>query len=125
MDNLNTDSLNISIYSGEVVLKNLKLKKEALDKFRLPVDVIEGQSGLLNLCAHPYACLSSLPLWLYLLSLPGHLGSLRMTIPYTSLGRSPVSVVIEDVYLLTTPSGESKVSPTLVDSEREEQKEER
>lgn len=44
VDNLNTDQLNISLFSGEVVLKGLKLKKEALDKFRLPVDVIEGES---------------------------------------------------------------------------------
>lgn len=28
---------------GEVVLRNLQLKKEALDKFNLPVDVLEGE----------------------------------------------------------------------------------
>lgn len=31
--------------SGDVVLRNLKLKKEALDKLDLPVDVIAGISG--------------------------------------------------------------------------------
>jgi hypothetical protein len=41
--------LNIGIWSGDVRLKNLKLKKEALDKFRLPVDVKEGYLGDLTL----------------------------------------------------------------------------
>jgi hypothetical protein len=27
---------------GDVVLRNLQLKKEALDKFNLPIDVLEG-----------------------------------------------------------------------------------
>lgn len=49
VDNLNTSQLNIGIWSGDVRLKNLKLKKEALDKFRLPVDVKEGYLGDLTL----------------------------------------------------------------------------
>lgn len=49
VDNLNTGQLNIGIWSGDVKLRNLKLKKEALDKFRLPVDVIEGYLGDLTL----------------------------------------------------------------------------
>lgn len=31
--------------AGRVTLSNLRLKKGALDKFRLPVDVIEGHLG--------------------------------------------------------------------------------
>jgi vacuolar protein sorting-associated protein 13A/C len=30
--------------AGQLTLKNLRLKKGALDKFRLPVDVVEGPS---------------------------------------------------------------------------------
>lgn len=49
VDNLNTGQLNIGIWSGDVKLKNLRLKREALDKFRLPVDVVEGYLGDLTL----------------------------------------------------------------------------
>jgi hypothetical protein len=49
VDNLNTGQLNIGIWSGDVKLRNLRLKKEALDKFRLPVDVVEGYLGDLTL----------------------------------------------------------------------------
>ena len=49
VDNLNTSQLNVGIWSGDVRLKNLKLKKEALDKFRLPIDVKEGYLGDLTL----------------------------------------------------------------------------
>ena len=49
VDDLNTSQLNVGIWSGDVRLKNLKLKKEALDKFRLPVDVKEGYLGDLTL----------------------------------------------------------------------------
>lgn len=49
VDNLNTGQLNVGIWSGDVKLRNLRLKKEALDKFRLPVDVIEGYLGDLTL----------------------------------------------------------------------------
>lgn len=33
---------------GEVVLRNLKLKREALDKLDLPVDVLEGNEEQLH-----------------------------------------------------------------------------
>lgn len=47
--NVNASSLNFGVWSGDLKLRNLRLKKEALDKFRLPVDVIEGYLGELTL----------------------------------------------------------------------------
>ena len=38
--------------AGRVTLSNLRLKKGALDKFRLPVDVIEGHLGCITRLAH-------------------------------------------------------------------------
>lgn len=62
VDNLNTGQLNIGIWSGDVKLKNLRLKKEALDKFRLPVDVVEGYLGDLTLSIPWYvSSLDSVP----------------------------------------------------------------
>ena len=49
VDNLDTSQLNIGIWSGEILLRNLKLRKAALDKFNLPVEVVEGYIGELKL----------------------------------------------------------------------------
>lgn len=58
VDNLSTKDLNIGIWSGDIKLRNLRLKKEALDKFRLPVDVVEGYLGDLTLSIPWYVLLS-------------------------------------------------------------------
>ncbi|BGP36549.1 Vacuolar protein sorting-associated protein 13 [Rhodotorula kratochvilovae] len=82
VDNLNTNQLNVGIWSGDVKLRNLRLKKEALDKFRLPVDVVEG-----------------------------YLGDLTLSIPWSNLGGKPVRVLVENVYLLAVPTDSSKATP--------------
>ena len=43
VDNLDGSQLKLGIFSGNVVLKNLKLKKEAVDKLNLPIEVFEGK----------------------------------------------------------------------------------
>ncbi|GAA5952650.1 hypothetical protein JCM21900_006060 [Sporobolomyces salmonicolor] len=82
VDNLNTGQLNVGIWSGDVKLRNLRLKKEALDKFRLPVDVVEG-----------------------------YLGDLTLSIPWSNLSGKPVRVLVENVYLLAVPTDSSKATP--------------
>ncbi|GJN91455.1 hypothetical protein Rhopal_004478-T1 [Rhodotorula paludigena] len=82
VDNLNTNQLNVGIWSGDVKLRNLRLKKEALDKFRLPVDVVEG-----------------------------YLGDLTLSIPWSNLGGKPVRVLVDNVYLLAVPTDTSKATP--------------
>lgn len=74
VDNLNTSQLNVGIWSGDVKLKNLRLKRTALDKFRLPVDVKEG-----------------------------YLGQLTLYIPWSNLKGKPVRVLVENVSLLAAP----------------------
>ncbi|CAG8609296.1 9150_t:CDS:10, partial [Funneliformis caledonium] len=66
----------------DVVLRNLQLKKEALDKFDLPIDVLEG-----------------------------HLGELTLNIPWSNLKNKPVKVFINNVYLLAVPKAESEYDP--------------
>ncbi|KAG0208228.1 hypothetical protein BGX33_006369 [Mortierella sp. NVP41] len=80
--NLNVNQLNIAIWSGDVKLTNLRLKKDALDKFNLPVDVIEG-----------------------------YLGELTLSIPWANLKNKPVKVYINNLYLLCVPKGESEYDP--------------
>ncbi|KAK0532867.1 Vacuolar protein sorting-associated protein 13 [Tilletia horrida] len=74
VDGLNTSQLNVGIWSGDVKLRNLRLKTSALDKFRLPIDVKEG-----------------------------YLGDLTLSIPWSNLKGKPVRVLIENVYLLAAP----------------------
>jgi vacuolar protein sorting-associated protein 13A/C len=74
IENFDPKQLNIGIWSGAVKLRNLKLKKESLDKFKLPIDVKLG-----------------------------HLGELSLIIPWSNLKSKPVQIVIEDVYILVSP----------------------
>lgn len=74
VENFDPKQLNIGIWSGDVKLKGLRLKKESLDALKLPVDVKFG-----------------------------HLGQLTLQIPWSNLKAEAVRVSIEDVYLLATP----------------------
>jgi len=72
--NFDAKQLNVGIWNGDVKLRNLQLRREALDQLHLPVNVVEG-----------------------------HLGQLTMSIPWTNLRGKPVRVNIEDVFLLAAP----------------------
>ncbi|KAE8396464.1 hypothetical protein BDV23DRAFT_423 [Aspergillus alliaceus] len=72
--NFDAKQLNIGIWSGDVKLHNLELRREALDQLHLPLNVVEG-----------------------------HLGELTLSIPWSNLRGKPVKVDIEDVYLLAAP----------------------
>ncbi|KAK9761464.1 Vacuolar protein sorting-associated protein 13, partial [Basidiobolus ranarum] len=74
VSNLETTQLNIAIWKGDVKLRGLKLRKEALDKFNLPIDVLEG-----------------------------YLGELTLKIPWQNLKTQPVRVFIDNVYILAAP----------------------
>ena len=74
VDGLNTNQLNVGIWSGDVKLRNLRLKRSALDKLRLPIDVKEG-----------------------------YLGQLTLSIPWSNLKGKPVRVLVENVSLLAMP----------------------
>ncbi|CAG9327203.1 unnamed protein product [Blepharisma stoltei] len=74
VEGLSSDQLNISMFSGEVSLKNLRLKKEALQKLGLPFNLTSG-----------------------------FVGRLFMKIPWKSLGSSPLQVEVENVFALVNP----------------------
>jgi vacuolar protein sorting-associated protein 13A/C len=76
--NFDPKQLNVGIWSGDVTLRNLELRKEALDQLHLPLNVVEG-----------------------------HLGQLTLSIPWSNLRGKPVKVNIEDVFLLSAPKEES------------------
>ena len=79
VEGLDREKLKISVWKGDVVLKNLKFKPEALDHLHLPVRVAAGR-----------------------------LGTLRIKVPWHNLGKESVVVEIDDVFCLarrTKPDG--------------------
>jgi len=80
--NFDPKQLNVGIFSGDVKLRNLELRKEALDQLHLPINVVEG-----------------------------HLGLLTLSIPFSNLRGKPVRINIEDVYLLAAPKEDQEYDP--------------
>lgn len=76
--NFDPAQLKVGIWSGDVKLRDLELRKEALDQLKLPINVVEG-----------------------------HLGELTLTIPWSNLRGAPVKVYIENVFLLASPREEA------------------
>lgn len=82
VENFQPTQLNIAIWNGDVKLKNLRLKKEALDKLKLPLEFKEG-----------------------------YLGELTMKIPWHNLKNLPVRIYISNIYLLISPKDEINLDP--------------
>ncbi|KAK9819963.1 hypothetical protein WJX72_004515 [[Myrmecia] bisecta] len=80
---LDPQSLKISVFKGDVVLHNLQLKPEALNSLNLPIVV---KAGLL--------------------------GSLKLKVPWTNLGRAPVIVEMDRLYILAGPRKDSEEAAT-------------
>ncbi|KAG6259689.1 hypothetical protein E4U24_000004 [Claviceps purpurea] len=79
VENFDPTQLKVGIWSGDVKLRNLHLRREALDQLKLPINVVEG-----------------------------HLGELTLIIPWSNLRGAPVQVLIEDVFLLASPKEEAE-----------------
>ncbi|KAL5247330.1 hypothetical protein ACHWQZ_G019262 [Mnemiopsis leidyi] len=74
VQDINSEDLKLKVWSGNVVLKNLRLKAEALAKFDLPVFVYAGL-----------------------------IGSLQLQVPWKALWTAPTRVCVEDLVLLVVP----------------------
>ncbi|XWS14258.1 hypothetical protein CRYUN_Cryun36dG0107400 [Craigia yunnanensis] len=84
---LSLETLRISVWKGDVVLKDLKLKTEALNSLNLPVTVKAG-----------------------------FVGTITLKVPWKSLGKEPVIVLIDRVFVLAHPALDGR---TLKEEERE------
>ncbi|CAL0314336.1 unnamed protein product [Lupinus luteus] len=74
---LNKEALKISVWKGDVELKNMQLKPEALNALKLPVKVKAG-----------------------------FLGSVKLKVPWSRLGQDPVLVSLDRIFLLAEPATE-------------------
>ncbi|XVF38939.1 hypothetical protein REPUB_Repub20aG0145800 [Reevesia pubescens] len=81
------ETLRISVWKGDVVLKDLKLKAEALNSLNLPVTVKAG-----------------------------FVGTITLKVPWKSLGKEPVIVLIDRVFVLAHPAPDGR---TLKEEDRE------
>ncbi|XP_044485071.1 uncharacterized protein LOC123210663 isoform X2 [Mangifera indica] len=72
---LSAEALRISVWKGDVVLKDLNLKAEALNSLKLPVTVKAG-----------------------------FVGTITLKVPWKSLGKEPVIVLIDRVFILAHPA---------------------
>ncbi|KAG8683870.1 hypothetical protein FRC09_015757, partial [Ceratobasidium sp. 395] len=96
VENMDLNQLQYGVWQGSLSLSGLKLKKEALDKFRLPVDVLEG-----------------------------YVGTFTLTVPWQNITGKPVEVFIEDVYLLAVPAAESTFDAAENEERKQATKQER
>ncbi|KAK7309084.1 hypothetical protein RJT34_05549 [Clitoria ternatea] len=72
---LSKEALKISVWKGDVELKNMQLKPEALNALKLPVKVKAG-----------------------------FLGSVKLKVPWSRLGQDPVLVYLDGIFLLAEPA---------------------
>jgi len=72
---LSNEALRISVWKGNVILKDLKLKAEALNSLKLPIIVKAG-----------------------------FVGTITLKVPWKSLGKEPVIVLIDRVFILAHPA---------------------
>ncbi|KAI3512412.1 hypothetical protein L1887_19727 [Cichorium endivia] len=84
---LSSEALRISVWKGDVVLKDLKLKAEALNSLKLPVTVKAG-----------------------------FVGQITLKVPWKGLGKEPVIVLIDRVFVLAHPASDGR---SLTAEERE------
>ena len=77
--NFDANQLRVGIWNGEVSLKNMELRREALDQLKLPVNVVEG-----------------------------HVGNLTLTLPLSNLRGKPVKINIDEVFLLAAPKEDAE-----------------
>ncbi|EEB06191.1 vacuolar protein sorting-associated protein 13a [Schizosaccharomyces japonicus yFS275] len=96
VDNFDPKQLNIGVWSGNVKLHNLKIKPEAVDKFGLPVSIISGVIGTLNL-----------------------------EIPWQNLRKKPLKVRLEDIYLLVFARNENSISEEQIEANKQSLKQEK
>ncbi|XP_042521533.1 vacuolar protein sorting-associated protein 13A isoform X1 [Dipodomys spectabilis] len=79
---LDTSQLSLGIWKGAVALKNLEIKENALSQLDVPFKVKVG-----------------------------HIGNLKLIIPWKNLYTQPVEAVLEDIYLLIVPFSRIKYDP--------------
>ena len=103
---LDPQSLKISVLKGDVQLNNLHLKPEALNALNLPITVKAGLLGSLTLkVCHCELLLGHQVVW-FTTWQRKQASDQSVQVPWASLGRAPVLVELDRLYLLAGPKEE-------------------
>lgn len=81
VDDLSADQLNLFSLSGKISLTNVALKANAFEEFKLPLRIVRG-----------------------------NIGRIEVAIPWLSLYSAPIEVNVSDVYVLALPNWEVTLS---------------
>ncbi|GJP54206.1 hypothetical protein CLOM_g13301 [Closterium sp. NIES-68] len=91
--NIPDEALKISVWQGDVVLRDLQLKEEALNRLRLPISVKAG-----------------------------FIGSVNLKVPWSRLGVEPVVLLLDRVFILAQPSAAPTTASHQSAEEEEQQR---
>lgn len=78
IQDLDKNALSVSVWSGNISLKNVRLKNDLFQQFKLPLQMVFGQ-----------------------------IGNLTITVPWKAIGSKPVDVVVENVLATVSPQTDS------------------
>jgi vacuolar protein sorting-associated protein 13A/C len=81
VEGLTEENLKVGVWSGKIILKNLKLNENGIKKLKFPIDILSG-----------------------------YVETLEVVIPWASLESQPVKIFLEGVYLLISPLDFSSLS---------------
>lgn len=73
IQDLNKQDLNISVWSGDLKLQNVKLRPDIFKQYKIPLELVYGQ-----------------------------IGNLKISVPWQNIGSKPVDVLIENVYIVVS-----------------------
>lgn len=88
VEGLTEENLKVGVWSGKIILKNLKLNETGIKKLKFPIDILSG-----------------------------FVETLEVVIPWASLESQPVKIFIEGVYLLISPLDLSSLSPNEINEQ--------
>ena len=71
VNGIDTKNLNIAIFKGNVVIENVSIKPEVLDRIELPIKLLFSS-----------------------------IGKLSLTVPWKSLGSQPVEILLENLFIV-------------------------
>lgn len=74
VEGIDANNLKIGIWSGNVVIQNVQIKKDVLNMLELPIELSFSR-----------------------------IGKLQLTVPWKNLGSSPVELYLEGLWLVVSP----------------------
>lgn len=82
VDGIDKDNLHLGIWSGSIVIENVRVKNSVIEMLELPLRI-------------KYS----------------NIGRLKLVVPWKSLGSSPVELILEDVFVIISPLSDKQWEP--------------